>query len=432
MRVRFLTLGCKTNLYESEAMAELFRSAGHTVTEKTAEADVIVINTCTVTGTGAKKSRQLIRRVRRENPDAKLAVCGCLAQTEGKTLAEELQIDILIGNKYRNRMVEFATKAMQGIATYAVGDILKETSFEELGIAQTQSRVRANLKIEDGCNNFCSYCVIPYARGPVRSRPLAEIQKEAEALGNAGYGEVVLTGIHIGSYGRDFGGKPTLTDVIETVHRADGIQRIRLGSLEPVTVTEEFVRRVRELPKLCPQFHLSLQSGCDATLKRMRRRYTAAEYAEAVRLLRENFADAAITTDLMVGFQGETEEEFAQSYDFCKRIGFSQMHIFPYSVRKGTAAEQLPGRVEESVKSVRAAKMLALAAEQKEAFYRRYLGREVSVLVEQNKHGRYHGTTANYMDVCIDTEHDLSGQIVRVKVCDYQDEMLIGELEETI
>ena len=430
MQVRFLTLGCKTNLYESEAMAELFRKAGHTVVENSKEAELIVINTCTVTGTGAKKSRQLIRRVRRENPKAKLAVCGCLAQTEGETLAKEIEIDILIGNKYRKNMVEYAELAMQGVSTYAIEDILKETAFEELGIAHSQSRVRANLKIEDGCNNFCSYCVIPYARGPVRSRPMEEICKEAEALGNAGYGEVVLTGIHIGSYGKDLEGSVSLMDVIEAVHQVDGIERIRLGSLEPVTVTEDFVRRAKNLSKLCPQFHMSLQSGCDATLKRMRRRYTTNEYRKAVALLRENLTDVAITTDLMVGFSGESEEEFRESYDFCQEIGFSQMHIFPYSVRKGTAAEKLPNRVDETSKTERAGKMLALASEMKAKFYQRYIGTTVPVLMEQKKNGWYHGTSANYMDVRVKTEKDLTGQIIPVTIKESQNEMLLGELEE--
>ncbi len=430
MQVRFLTLGCKTNLYESEAMAELFRKAGHTVTETTCNADVIVINTCTVTGTGAKKSRQLIRRVRRENPGAKVAVCGCLAQTEGETLAKDLGIDILIGNKYRNRIVTLAELAIKGMPTYAVEDILQETAYEELGIAQNRSRVRANLKIEDGCNNFCSYCMIPYARGPVRSRSLSNICKEAEALGKAGYGEVVLTGIHIGSYGKDLDEDVSLMDVIEAVHQVEGIERVRLGSLEPITINEEFVRRAKKLYKLCPQFHMSLQSGCNATLKRMRRRYTAEEYRTAVALLREHFADVAITTDLMVGFSGETEIEFQESYDFCSEIGFSQMHIFPYSVRKGTAAEKLPNRVDENTKAERAGKMLALAAEMKARFYQNYIGATVPVLMEQKKNGWYHGTSANYMDVRVKTEKDLTGQIVPVTLNAYQEEMLIGELEE--
>ncbi|MEE1012914.1 MAG: tRNA (N(6)-L-threonylcarbamoyladenosine(37)-C(2))-methylthiotransferase MtaB [Clostridia bacterium] len=428
IKVKFFTLGCKTNLYESEAMAELFRKAGHTVVTGKEEADVCVVNTCTVTGTGAQKSRRQIRRVRRENPDAVLAVTGCLAQTDGESIRKELEVDILLGNKYRSKIVEFAEAALQGTPTHAVEDILKEHDFEELGITPGQSRVRANLKIEDGCNNFCTYCIIPYARGPVRSRPMDAIRREAEALGEAGYGEVVLTGIHIGSYGKDLTEDIGLMDVIEMVHRVEGIRRIRLGSLEPVLIDEDFVRRAKALPKLCPQFHMSLQSGCDETLKRMRRHYTADDYRRAVELLRENLPDTAITTDLMVGFAGETREEFAASRDFCKDIGFSQMHIFPYSIRKGTVAEKLPQQVDEQTKAARAHEMLILAAEMKEAFYRSYLGKTLPVLLEQKKNGWYHGTCANYIDVKVKATEDLTGQILPVTLTEYQDEMLIGEL----
>lgn len=426
INVKFYTLGCKTNLYESDAMAELFRHAGHQVVMGKEPADICVINTCTVTGTGAQKSRQQIRRVRREHPDAVVAVTGCLTQTEGETLRDELGADVILGNKYRNQIVELTMRALSGEKIYAVENILKEDSFEEMGTVSRQGRVRANLKIEDGCNNFCAYCIIPYARGPVRSRALSEIRKEAEALGDAGYQEVVLTGIHIGSYGRDKTDGTTLADVIETVHQAEGISRIRLGSLEPVVVTEEFVQRMKKLPKLCPQFHMSLQSGCDETLKRMRRRYTAEEYRQSVLRLKEAFPDVAITTDLMVGFAGETEEEFAQSYAFCREMGFAQMHIFPYSVRKGTAAESFGGQVPEPVKQERAQKMLALATTMKEEFYQKYIGKVLPVLIEQKKGNCYHGTCANYMDVMVETEQDLTGQIVPVTMTEFKNEMLKG------
>lgn len=426
--VKFITLGCKTNLYESEAMAALFRAAGYRVVSPREKADVCVINTCTVTGTGAQKSRQQIRRARRENPDAVLAVTGCLAQTEADRIREDMDVDILIGNKYRNRIVELAELALRGIRTHRVENILREDVFEEIGITHGQSRVRANLKIEDGCSNFCTYCIIPYARGPVRSRPMAKIREEAEALGEADYGEVVLTGIHIGSYGRDLGGGTGLMDVIELVHQVEGIRRIRLGSLEPVLITEDFVRRAAQLPKLCPQFHMSLQSGCDATLRRMNRRYTTEQYEGAVQLLRKNIPDTAITTDLMVGFAGETEEEFRQSYEFCRRIGFSQMHIFPYSVRQGTAAAGLPHQVDEQVKGERAHQMLELAEQMKENFYRPYVGQTLSVLIEQEKDGRYHGTTANYMDVSAEGPSDMTGRLADVAIDGYAEGRLMGRV----
>ncbi len=426
--VKFITLGCKTNLYESEAMATLFRQAGYAVTqEKTA--DIYVINTCTVTGTGAKKSRQQIRRVRREHPNAILAVTGCLAQTEAEALKQELSIDVLLGNKHRNRIVQLVEQAIQGNKTSQVEDILREKAYEELGITHGQSRVRANLKIEDGCDNFCSYCIIPFARGPVRSRSMENIRKEAASLGKEGYGEVVLTGIHIGSYGKDLQETISLIDVVETVHETSGISRIRLGSLEPVMITEEFVRRAKELPKLCPQFHLSLQSGCDETLNRMRRRYSTDQYRRAVALLRESIPGTAITTDLMVGFPGETQEEFQASYDFCKEIGFSQMHIFPYSIRKGTAAEKFPQQIPESIKAERTHAMLALAKEMKERFYRRYLGQTLPVLLEQKEGNLWHGTTANYMDVLVDAPKGESGQELQVSLAAYENEFLHGNAE---
>ena len=409
-------------------MKTLFEDAGYTITQEKS-ADIFVVNTCTVTGTGAKKSRQQIRRVRRENPEAVLAVTGCLAQTEAEQLKKDLDIDVLLGNKHRNRIVELVEKAVRGDKTVQIEDILKETAYEELTITKSQSRVRANLKIEDGCNNFCSYCIIPFARGPVRSRPLEKIREEAISLGSEGYGEVVLTGIHIGSYGKDLADGTTLIDVIEAVHQAPGISRIRLGSLEPVTITEDFVRRAKNLPKLCPQFHLSLQSGCDATLKRMRRRYTAEEYRRAVELLRRELPDTAITTDLMVGFPGETQEEFSESYNFCKEIGFSQMHIFPYSIRKGTAAEKFPHQVPESVKADRTHKMLTLAAEMKETFYRSYLGKTIPVLLEQKEGNLWQGTTANYMDILVDVPEGVSGEIITADFVDYQDEKIIARIK---
>lgn len=423
--IKFITLGCKTNLYESEAMKTLFEEAGYTVSQEKS-ADIFVVNTCTVTGTGAKKSRQQIRRVRRENPNAILAVTGCLAQTEAEQLKKDLDIDVLLGNKHRNRIVELVEKAIQGSKITQVEDILKETAYEELTITKNQSRVRANLKIEDGCSNFCSYCIIPFARGPVRSRPIETIREEAFSLGSEGYGEVVLTGIHIGSYGKDLEDNTSLIDVIEAVHQAPGISRIRLGSLEPVMITEDFVHRAKKLPKLCPQFHLSLQSGCDATLSRMRRHYTAEDYRRAVALLRKELPDTAITTDLMVGFPGETEEEFQESYNFCKEIGFSQMHIFPYSIRKGTAAEKFPHQVPESVKADRTHAMLTLAAQMKEQFYRSYLGKTVPVLLEQKEGKLWHGTCANYMDILVDAPEGISGQFITATLCEYENEKIIA------
>ena len=424
--VKFITLGCKTNMYESEAMAELFKSAGFEIT-KGKTADICIINTCTVTGTGAQKSRQQIRRARRENPNSIIAVTGCLAQTDADAILKDTDIDIIIGNKHRNRIVELTKSALKGEKINLITDILKEKDFEELAITHGQSRVRANLKIEDGCNNFCTYCIIPYARGPVRSRDLSKIREEAETLGKTGYGEIVLTGIHIGSYGRDLNDGTSLIDVIEMVHECPGIERIRLGSLEPVVITKNFVKRIKNLSKVCPQFHMSLQSGCDETLKRMNRHYTTDEYRTAVELLRNNIPDTSITTDVMVGFAGETDEYFEKSYNFCKEIGFMQMHIFPYSIRKGTVAESYTDHVPENIKTLRAHKMLELASDMKKEFYTRYIGKTLSVLIEQKKDKMYHGTTVNYMDVLIEDAENSVGKLIDTEIIDYCDEKLIAK-----
>lgn len=423
--VKFITLGCKTNIYESEAMAELFKENGYEIITG-GKADVCVINTCSVTGVGAKKSRQHIRRARNENPNGIVAVTGCFAQTEPETV-REIGADIIVGNSGRSKIVELTQAALNGTKSDIVGDILRVHEYEELPITLTQSRVRANLKIEDGCNNFCSYCIIPYARGPVRSRSLEKIVSEAQSLAEHGYSEIVLTGIHIGSYGLDIKGKNIgLIDVIEKLHELDGIERIRLGSIEPVIITEDFVRRSKELVKLCPQFHLSLQSGCDETLKRMNRRYTTEEYRNAVNLLRKYISDTSITTDLMVGFAGETDEEFKKSYDFCREIGFMQMHIFKYSIRKGTRAENMPNQVTENIKDKRSHKMIALAESMKKAFYTNYIGKPLKVLVEQEKSpGKYHATTMNYMDVLLPAEPNQVGQIIEFTPSEYKDGYLI-------
>ncbi len=436
--VKFITLGCKTNIYESEAMAQLFEAAGYTVVrDEDAPTDVCVINTCTVTGTGAKKSRQQIRRAVRLNPGAVIAATGCFAQTEPERVRSIEGVDVIIGNKGRSEIVKMVEDALAGKKTDSVIDILREKKFEEIAVSTGQSRIRANVKIEDGCDNFCSYCIIPFARGPVRSRSLDNIIKEADALAQNGYSEIVLTGIHIGSYGKDIKDGRRLIDVIEALDKIDGIRRIRLGSIEPGIVDEEFAARAARLNKLCPQFHLSLQSGSDATLKRMKRRYSTAQYRGAAAALRKYFKDAAITTDLMVGFVGETDEEFEESYNFCKEIGFSQMHIFKYSVRRGTAAEKMPGRVDERVKDERSHRMLSLAADMKKDFYSKHIGRVMPVLIEQERQrGVYHATTANYMDVLISYGDggDACGRIVDARITGYDqaEEALTAEVCETV
>ncbi len=400
-------------------MAQLFEEVGFEVVER-GSADVCVVNTCTVTGTGASKSLKLIRRARRENPNGVLAVCGCLAQTEADRLKNE-EIDVLIGNKYRNQMVSLCLDALNGKKSVRIENILKESQFEELGIVHRQRRIRAEIKIEDGCNNFCAYCKIPYARGPVRSRGIERIAEEARALGNDGFGEIVLTGIHIGSYGKDLNDGTGLIDVMEIVARESGTPRLRLGSLEPVMITEEFTKRAKKIESLCPQFHLSLQSGCDKTLEAMRRRYKTADFKRAVENLRMAFPDAAITTDLIVGFPGETEEDFEISKAFCEDIGFSQMHIFPYSAREGTAAAGFPDKVSDEDKNKRAHIMLESAKDMKSAFYKKYIGTQTEVLFEQKKDGKFVGMTRNYMEARTEADTDIRGKFINVAIVGYNE-----------
>jgi len=412
MKVKFITLGCKTNFYESQAIAEMFKNSGYEVV-KSGNADVIVINTCAVTSMGAQKSRQQIHRARKQNPGAVIAVMGCYSQTDPKTLENSPDVDVMIGTSDRSRLVQLVEEALSGKRQIVHNDIMKVREFEELCITHDQSRSRATVKIEDGCTNFCTYCIIPYARGPVRSRSLEKIVEEVTVLVKGGFSEIVLTGIHIGSYGRDLKGEIGLIVVIEAVCDIDGVARVRLGSLEPVVITEEFVNRIKRLDNLCPHFHMSLQSGCDETLKRMKRRYTTEEYFRAVEMLRANLKDVSITTDLMVGFPGETDAEFEQSFDFCKKIGFMQMHIFKYSKRPGTVAAEMENQVSEQVKEQRSNRMLELEEQMRKAFYDSYSGRTVTALVEvRTRDGRFHATTPNYMDVYIESDEDISGQLV--------------------
>ncbi len=421
IKVRFVTLGCKTNIYESEGMAQLFEEAGYeVVTDK--DADICVINTCTVTGTGAAKSLKMIRRARRENKNGCIAVTGCLAQTEAESLKEKENIDVIIGNKYRKDIVSLCERALSGEKIIMVEDFRTLKGYEELGIVHRQRRIRAEIKIEDGCNNFCTYCKIPYARGPVRSRDIEMIKKEAEVLSADGYLEIVLTGIHIGSYGKDLDGKITLIDVIEVVCKTAENVRVRLGSLEPVMITEEFVKRAAKLKNLCPQFHLSLQSGCDKTLKAMNRHYNTDDFKKAVENLRSAFDNCAITTDLIVGFPGETQEDFETSKSFCEEIGFAQMHIFPYSVREGTLAEKLPDRVGEEEKAERTHIMLESAKGMKKSFCESYVGEAVEVLFEQEKDGAWSGMTPNYIEVRKKGKENLRGVTKKVVISAYDEE----------
>lgn len=389
-KVAFYTLGCKVNTYESDAMASLFEQAGYEIIPHTEKADIYIINTCTVTAVGDKKSRQMIRRAKRLNPQAIIAVAGCYAQVAPDEVRAIEGVDIVIGNEHKKEIVELVEQARDEQISL-VAEL--SNNYEDFGAGNYHSRTRATLKIQDGCNSFCSYCIIPYARGRIRSRSMESIVNEVKSLAKLGFVEIVLVGIHLASYGKDLQ-QGDLISVVEELNKIDGIQRIRLGSLEPKCLTEDFVSRIKKAEKVCPHFHVSLQSGCDATLKRMNRKYNMQEYFEGLERLR-TIPDVSITTDVMVGFAGETEEEFAESLANVEKCGFSSVHIFPYSIRKGTPAAKMPDQVPESIKAERAAKMALLTVRMQKDFEEKYIGKTVEVLFEQDGKGH----TTNFIQV---------------------------------
>ena len=426
MRVAIYTLGCKVNQYETQAMEQELLRRGHTLVPFEAEADGYIVNTCSVTAVSDKKSRQMIRRCKKMNPDAVVAACGCYVQTHPEQAAG-LGIDLIAGTGDRMAFLDlFEQAAGERQPLTLLDDALKRRTFEVLPAGGMTQRTRAMLKVEDGCVNFCTYCIIPYARGPVRSLPKAEAVAQTEQLRREGYRELVFTGIEISSWGHDLKTGETLIDLLEAVSAAAGDMRLRLGSLEPRTITEDFCRRAAKLPNLCPHFHLSLQSGCDETLRRMNRKYDTARFYESVALLRRYFDRPAVTTDLICGFPGETEEEFAQTLEFIRRCDFAAMHIFPYSIRPGTKAAAME-QVSAPVKEQRAAR----AAEAAERMHRAYLegcvGRVYPVLFEQMKDGHCTGHAPNYMEVAV-AASDLHNQVINTKIVGIDGDVLIGEL----
>lgn len=430
-KVAFYTLGCKVNQYETEAMTELFENSGYACVDFAEKADVYVINTCTVTGLSARKSRQAIRKARAANSTAVVAVVGCYPQTAPEEVGAMEDVDIMLGTRDRLRILDhIAEYESGGGRVKAVGDVMHDRSFEALNIDRYRDRTRAFLKIQDGCSQFCSYCIIPYARGPIRSRLPAEVLCEVEKLASAGFREVVLTGIHIASYGRDLTDM-SLLKLIEMVHGVGGIDRLRLGSIEPRIVTPEFAAAAGRLEKLCPHYHISLQSGCDGTLRRMNRKYTAAGYREVLALLRENVPDVAVSTDVMVGFPGETEEEFEATYAFLEAMKFSKMHVFKYSPRKGTPAASCKNQVSGDVKEERSSRVLKLSEGHTLEFNTRFLGRKMPVLFEQevkDRPGFYEGLTPNYIRVICPGNKGLEGNVAEVLLKAAVEEHIEGEL----
>ncbi len=411
--VAFCTLGCKVNQYETNGMMQKMIEAGYEVVDFETKADIYIINTCTVTNMADKKSRQMLRRVKEINPEAILVAVGCYAQVAKEKLEQIPEIDLILGINEKNDIVKYVEQASKN--TY-VSDVLHQTEFLDFGDVTYTEKTRAVIKVQDGCNQFCSYCIIPYARGRIRSRKPESVIKEITDVAKEGIKEVVITGIHIASYGKDFNTEYRLIDLLEEIQKVNGIQRIRLGSLEPTLITEEFVTRLKKLSKICDHFHLSLQSGCDETLKRMNRKYTTDQFRHVVELLRNAYPEVHLTTDVIVGFPGETEEEFNKTYEFLKEIKFYKMHVFKYSPRSGTVAAKMPNQIDGNIKEERSNKLIELSDENEKEYNQKYIGKEVEVLLEEREGEYLKGHTTNYMVVKMKTNENLENTIQKVTV----------------
>ena len=411
-KVAFLTLGCKTNQYETNGMMQQFLDAGYEICNADEEPDIYIVNTCTVTNIADRKSRQSLRKVKNKKDTIVIAV-GCYAQVAKDTLQNMPEIDIILGNKEKKNIIKYIEDyEISKNKIIDVADINKQRDFDEYGCITYTEKARTTIKIQDGCNNFCSYCLIPYARGRVRSRNKENILEEAKKIANEGIKEIVLTGIHIASYGKDFNEEYELVDLLEDLNKIEGIERIRLGSLEPTIITEEFVGRLTKLDKICNHFHLSLQSGCDETLKRMNRKYTTKEFREVVKRLRNNIKDVNLTTDIIVGFPGETEEEFNTTYEFLKEIKFYKMHIFKYSKRDGTIAATMPNQIDGNIAEQRSKKLIELSERNQKEYEKKYVSKEVEVLFEEKQGEYWVGHTRNYMLVKYKSNQNLENKIL--------------------
>ena len=422
--VSFYTLGCKVNQYETNAMEQQFIKNNYEIVENTQKADIYVINTCTVTNMAERKSRQMLRRVKEINPSAVLVVCGCYAQVAKNELEQIPEIDIILGINEKNEIVQIVENYMEKMAEQnkksqeaEIDDVSKQKEFLDFGDVTYTEKNRAVVKVQDGCNMFCSYCIIPYARGRIRSRKIESVVSEIEKIAKEKIKEVVITGIHVASYGKDFDNENTskkirLIDLLEAINKIDGIGRIRLSSLEPTIVDEEFATRLSKLDKICDHFHLSLQSGCDETLKRMNRKYTTQIYRDAVAILRKYYPEASFTTDVIVGFPGETDEEFAKTYEFLKEIDFYRLHVFKYSPRRGTVAEKMPNQIDGNKKEERSNKLIELSNSMENKHNQSYIGKTVKVLFEEFEDGFFKGHTTNYMMVKVAGEEEQSDKFV--------------------
>ncbi len=433
MKVALYTLGCRVNSYESEAMAEKFIKEGYEVVSFDEFSDVYVINTCTVTNMGDKKSRQMIGRARRHNPEAIIAVVGCYSQIASDEIAQIEGVDVVLGSRNKGDIVYWVNRAREeSKQVVEVKDVLKNNKVEQLAINEYQDKTRAFLKIQDGCNRFCSYCLIPFARGGVCSKEPEEILKEVKELSKNGFKEIILSGVHTASYGVDLEGNWDLVKILEEINKIEGIERIRIGSIDPTFFTEGVIEKICNLEKMCPHFHLSLQSGCDATIRRMNRKYTAQEYKDVVENLRKYMKDVSITTDIIVGFPGESNVEFEATYEFLKGIKLSKMHIFKYSKRTGTKAAEMPFQVDGLIKEERSKKLIELNNALEVEFMEKFIGREMRVLYEEaisGKENTYVGYTENYIKVITESDENLEGKIVPTKLAAVKQENMIGIIE---
>ncbi|WP_346930315.1 tRNA (N(6)-L-threonylcarbamoyladenosine(37)-C(2))-methylthiotransferase MtaB [Clostridium sp.] len=430
MKVALYTLGCRVNSYESEAMAEKFIKEGYEVVSFDEFSDVYVINTCTVTNMGDKKSRQMIGRARRHNPEAIIAVVGCYSQIASDEIAQIEGVDVVLGSRNKGDIVHWVNRAREeSKQVVEVKDVLKDNKFEELAINEYQDKTRAFLKIQDGCNRFCSYCLIPFARGGVCSKEPEQILNEVRELSKNGFKEIILSGVHTASYGVDLEGNWDLVKILEEINKIEGIERIRIGSIDPTFFTEGVIERICDLEKMCPHFHLSLQSGCDGTLRRMNRKYTAQEYKDVVENLRKYMKDVSITTDIIAGFPGESNGEFEATYEFLKEIKLSKMHIFKYSKRTGTKAAEMPFQVDGLIKEERSKKLIELNNTLEVEFMEKFIGREMRVLYEEaisGKENTYVGYTENYIKVITESEENIEGKILPTKLISVEKENMVG------
>ena len=424
--VAFITLGCKVNQYETNAMIQKLIEGGYKIVEHHEKADIYIVNTCTVTNMSDRKSRQMIRKVREINPQAKIIAVGCYVEVAKNEVEKMKEIDLTLGNSEKVDIVKYCDNLLQDIKK---DENNKKNEFSEFGTITYTEKTRAVIKIQDGCDRFCSYCIIPYARGRVRSRNPQNVVSEITQIAKKGIKEVVLTGIHIASYGKDFDEKYELIDLLEEINKIDGIQRIRLGSIEPLLITNEFIQRLSKLEKICEHFHLSLQSGCDETLKRMNRRYTTTQFKEIVGIIRKAYKNANLTTDIIVGFPQETEEEFKKTFEFLKEIKFYKMHIFKYSPRKGTLAEKMQGQILPQIKEERSRKLIELSDKNEEEYNKEYVGNEVEVLWEEEKQGIYKGHTKNY--ILVEQQKESAKQkentIENVEIVEARDHYIIAK-----